>query len=314
MGRKHSHPTQAGTQAEADDFTLVKGIGPTIAARLHKAGILTFIQLAELSSTDIAARHGGLSAKRIVKERWTSQARYLARKRPSPHQRTSVSASESHQHYATFTVELLLDEDNSVRRTRVTYIQDEEEEAAWAGWTDVRLVGFFVRCAKLHVPVPEPSLLPKAVSPPATSPSAPTAMRPLCVKLNNGLSGVLRVSELVAVPLGSDVPQYNFSANEAFDVRLVLDLTEVKKSPSVSFEYTVTIWAKKLGIGARQIVGEARGTVTLADQVPCTVKAIINSQGAYRLEAIVTLAQQSQDSLPLPGLMAIQRGSPLQVF
>jgi hypothetical protein len=45
------------------------------------------------------------------------------------------------QHYSTFVVELLLDEHNDVRRTRVVHVQTGIEKK-WAGWDEERLLAF----------------------------------------------------------------------------------------------------------------------------------------------------------------------------
>ena len=51
-----------------------------------------------------------------------------------------------------------------------------------------------------------------------------------------------------------------------------------------------------------------------ADKVLCKAEVIINSQGAYRLEALVTLAEQGKEALPQHRLMAMHIGGLLQVF
>jgi hypothetical protein len=47
------------------------------------------------------------------------------------------------QPYATFVVELLLAGDDRIRRTRVTHVQTQAEEA-WPGWDGPRLLEFIV--------------------------------------------------------------------------------------------------------------------------------------------------------------------------
>ena len=43
--------------------------------------------------------------------------------------------------YATFVIELLLDEHGNVRRTRVVHVQTGTEQK-WAGWDEERLLSF----------------------------------------------------------------------------------------------------------------------------------------------------------------------------
>lgn len=45
------------------------------------------------------------------------------------------------QRYATFVIELLLDQDGNVRRTRVQHIQTRADQK-WAGWDEERLLAF----------------------------------------------------------------------------------------------------------------------------------------------------------------------------
>jgi predicted flap endonuclease-1-like 5' DNA nuclease len=55
--------------SETNNLKLIDGIGPDVENRLHRVGIFTFTQLANLSPADIAAAIAGLaglSAGRIV--------------------------------------------------------------------------------------------------------------------------------------------------------------------------------------------------------------------------------------------------------
>lgn len=313
MSRRQSHPLQAATATGADDFTRVQGIGPTIAARLLKSGILTFAQLAELSPADIATRLGGLSAKRIAREKWTSQARNLAHKKPSAHRRTSKTAGEIRQHLATFTVELLLDADNSVRRTCVTQVQTGTE-AAWPGWQDECLIDFIVRQAGLSVLQHEAATPLRPTSPSHPAPYTQTTASLPSSRTETGLSGVLRLCDVTPLSLGSEIPLSGVHVGETFKVCVTLDLTEVRSSAEAILSYVVTIWAKKLRMKSRQIVGEGHGTHMPADKVQCTVEVVINAQDTYHLEALVILTEQGKESSPQRRLMAMRTSGLLQVF
>lgn len=313
MIRKHSCTAGGSASRRADDFSLIQGIGPAIDARLHGAGIRTFAQLAACSPESIAAIVTVRSAKGIVKENWIGQARKLASKAASVGHTASQTISDTRQQYATFTVELLLNEDNNVRRTRVRQVQTEVEET-WAGWQDTRLMDFFIRRAGLRVTRPEPALLLEPVSPPPPAHHAQTTVWPSDQEIETGLSGVLRVCSLAILPLGSEVPRNSVHAGEGFNVRLVLDLKGVLTAKNTPLSYAVTIWAKNLREMSRQIAGEGRGTFMRADTVQCSAKVEISSPGIYRLEALVTLAEQGKESLPQHTLMAMQTSMPLQVF
>jgi hypothetical protein len=172
-------PGRTGAEQRTDDLKQIRGVGPAAERRLHKAGIRTFAQLAALSPDRLAALAVGLSARRIAQENWIGQARQLAHlqartparksaaKKTSTRSRKSATPHIVRQHYATFTVELLLDESNDVRRTRCVHIQSGERDT-WAGWTEARLVSFVVKHAGLRVPgvpTPGPPTQPEAALP-----------------------------------------------------------------------------------------------------------------------------------------------------
>jgi predicted flap endonuclease-1-like 5' DNA nuclease len=75
------HRKFAGANDPADDFLLIKGVGPKFADALHALGFNRFEQLAHLSPTEIERLDGQLGAfrGRIVRDRIVEQADYLAR-------------------------------------------------------------------------------------------------------------------------------------------------------------------------------------------------------------------------------------------
>lgn len=71
-----------GLAASADDFLLLKGVGPKLATQLHDLGFYRFEQLAHLTPTEIDRIEGQLGAfrGRLTRDRIVEQADYLARK------------------------------------------------------------------------------------------------------------------------------------------------------------------------------------------------------------------------------------------
>jgi hypothetical protein len=322
----------------SDDLKRIKGIGPASESRLREAGIRTITQLGSLSPTEIANRVPGLSARRIAGENWCVQARQLTDKRIKIKHRRNATAGQRHQHYATFTVEFLLNEDSSVRRTRVVHIQSNAE-ATWSDWQEALLADFLVSHAGLCDQLPESSPSLESISPPeqilstkciypttflsppkvlsSSNSISPDSARggPFPSSYETELSGVLRISELIVVPPCIGGSQRIMHVRQTFTVQCVLDLTQVISGSCIPLDYVAVVLAKKLGEKPRQIVGEARGTVVMpADRMLCTVEATITTQGTYRLESIVSLTQQGKESLPQHGLMAVQTSSLLQVF
>jgi hypothetical protein len=155
MTRKDSHTSRAMEPPETDDLKLIHGISPAVEHRLHGVGIYTFAQLVTLSPADIAASVAGLyglSAEHIIKQDWIGQSRKLAASSISVESQKTDEIPAVYPHYATFTLELLLDEDNTVRRTHITHNESGAEES-WDGWQDAQLIRFFIRSADLNIPL-----------------------------------------------------------------------------------------------------------------------------------------------------------------
>jgi len=97
--------------ATSDDLTLVRGIGPTIAARLKEAGVVSFERLARTPPTELAALLTGTvrrSPEQITAEGWTSQAAALAA--DSEKQGEGCTAEvEARRARHSFTLTLLID-------------------------------------------------------------------------------------------------------------------------------------------------------------------------------------------------------------
>lgn len=331
MASKHSR-TEAELSSGADNFRLIRGIGPGVANRLHSAGILSFAQLAALSPNDIAALVAGLaglSAERIAAQDWIGQARELASK-PANAPRDEATTPVDRQHYATFAVELLMDEGNDVRRTRITHVQGGDEEI-WAGWEGARLMEFFVQRAGLRAPARQmilpASTAPQLASELAAAPEpAPDAAAPLVFppqpavtaeavhdEREAGLSGVLRLLDLEAIRADSSILRNILRHGIPFDVRLTLDLTNVVALRDEPLAYTATIYSRQLGGGARLIVGESRGTITPTDSVTVDVEGISLAPGVYKLEATAALAPLADAPSARPGLSALIESRPMQV-
>jgi predicted flap endonuclease-1-like 5' DNA nuclease len=75
------HRKLDGVAGQADDFALIKGIGPKLADALHDLGFHRFEQLASLTPTEIDRLDEQLGAfrGRLTRDRVVEQADYLAR-------------------------------------------------------------------------------------------------------------------------------------------------------------------------------------------------------------------------------------------
>jgi predicted flap endonuclease-1-like 5' DNA nuclease len=400
MARKRPLALRAGSPPASDDFKRIRGIGPAIESRLHRAGIGTFARLAALSPDEVAALIANLSAERIAKQGWIRQARKLAPKQPQAKLRKKeATATIGGQHYANFTVELLLDENDEARRTRVVHVQSGDTDT-WAGWEAERLVDFLARrtgvrsevakpvplvaiAPELRSPItaavepvpqvaampepappmttpvesvpqtaaiaysvppatsiaeptpavramPEPVLPVAALEAAATDEAPPTPVRQMAAPTESilsvaaghrpspptptGLSGILRLHGLETVPTSVNKPQSILPQGQAFEVRLNLDLTNVTVTGNQQLNYAVAVYAKNLGGGPRQVVGETQGIIEFSESIIVIVNGTVLPQGLYRLDTMVTLAPASTTSSPLSSLRAWLEGGLLQIY
>lgn len=310
----------------ADDFKRISGIGPAIQQRLHQADIRTFAQLADLTPTQIAdliSDLAGISAERIAEQDWPGQAQKLIPE-PTPAEAPPGAApSGNRQHDSSFTVKLLLNEDNSVRRTQMVDNRSNAEEQ-WAGWSTTRLVAFISQQAALRLPAAEPTLpiVPKTEPDPAVmkladpiSSTPPTTADPTAAStaLSN-LGDTLHIRELEILPADTNSPRRVFHHDLPFSVRLTLDLTDLALPTDEALEYTAAIYAKDLGVGSRQTVSEARNTIRPKDQLTVFVPSSPLSPGTYRMEAAVTLTRPSAESPEQRDLKTHLEGGIIQIY
>lgn len=127
----------AETAVNTDNLQTISGIGKTVENALHKKNIKNFSDIANRSDTELSALTG-ISAKRIERENWQGQAKKLIKK-----QKSELKDEPSNgQHYATYNVKFLLEADNQVRYTHITYVQ-KQKKGSWAGWDTQQMISFF---------------------------------------------------------------------------------------------------------------------------------------------------------------------------
>ncbi len=320
MSKQHTDLPARTDRPGIDDFKLIVGIGPGVERRFHTANIFTFDQLAALSPSDIASLLtdlAGLSAERIAKQNWIGQARDLAA-RPAT-SNTAQTKPERRQRYATFTVELLLDEDNDVRRTRVVHIQAEDEES-WAGWEQARLIDFIVQRGDMRIAastqefLSAPTVEPEPVAIRIELPALIAAQAPArAIGKPAGLLGASRLRQLELMSADADNAQGLLRHNQPFSARLLLDLTAVAAPAETVLSYYAVIHTRKMGGGVRTIVGEARGTLAMADLAVVVVPNLTLAPGTYRPEAVIVLTPADEAPVGI-GLTAMLEGGLLQVY
>lgn len=313
MANNGSSDSKIREPSGIDDLKLIHGVGPGIEKCLHRAGILTFEQLAALSPVEIAPLVSdiiGLTVDRIAGQDWIGQARELATSQAEASAQNDVGTSDDGQHYASFTMQLLLDEANEVRRTRITHVQGGES-GTWPGWDLAHLKDFVVQHAELHIETSEPATPPdsepvsKTTVPEPSSLSKPVAQ----------LSGELHMREFTVWPSGSDRPRNLIPHDQPFYAQAALDLVDVLAPSGMTLDYAATIYARSLSGRGRHRVGEARGSVTLpAQEVMLHIDGTGLAEDIYCLQAEATVDLAALGALASPGPACSHEGPMLAVY
>lgn len=299
-----------------DDLTQINGIGAKTEERLNEADITTFAQLATSTPSELAAalqNMRGMSASRIENEEWILQAKQLApdvTMEATPVEKSAASAPDAQddvsaitleekrpvnrQHYATFKVDLLLEEDNEVRRTSVAHVQGGGQRK-WAGWQPERLIGFMQEEADItHSQI---------VAQPADSPRAQPSSAAMTTGPSDGpemmLSGKPHVREFEIVQKADSPRSVRrlVHHDHPFAILLDLDLDEVKSPQDTVLKYSVLLRAKHLGGGPRRTVGPVKGHVMDADRLVVRFPNVALQSGTYRLETEITLSAEEAGQL-----------------
>jgi predicted flap endonuclease-1-like 5' DNA nuclease len=316
----------------ADNFKRIRGIGRAIESRLHEAGILTFDKLASLSPDSIVELIGDLAevtVERVTEQDWIGQARELTLRREAEKpDEEETAAREKHlvegEGLTSFVVELLLDEDRQVKRTKVMQVATGHEEA-WTGWQESRLLEFFVKHAALGRLSAGSALTTKVKSQAAAEaiavPAAAAEARVVAAaasSLSPAATAVVmaqpRLRKLEIIPMSTNYPSHILRDGQPFDVRLTLDLSEMRLLKEASLNYTATVYAKSPGGQTQQLVGEASGTITAVEGGTIEVKSEGLPQGIYRLQAVVNLSLSTAKSEPTASFLTCLEGDLLQVY
>lgn len=295
-------PRQSSPAGQAaDDFQKIAGIGQAIERRLHDAGILTYRDLAARSPEQIAASLAdvaGLSSARIASQDWAGQAGRLAGSAAPP------LPSEPDQHYASFHIELLLDVDGSVRRTKVHHHQSDKDEA-WPGWDEGRLIALL----RDHIPLLAPGQPAEASGPPSSATpttdqqqeaAAPSRSEMETAELPVSLpSSFLRIENLGLTREGQR--SHHYAPGKPTTIGFTLHVTQAS-TQAATFDFTADVTASSdLGDNQRQLLGTAQGAVRAGEPLPVELAGPPLPRGLYRLEATVALfpADHTRDSRPL---------------
>jgi hypothetical protein len=225
-----------------------------------------------------------------------------------------------------YMIELFLDESNYVCRTRVRHVQSDVEEV-WENWDEAKLVAFFNQRPELSLvkpvraerktgpPLPAQSAGIMANAAPATtSASSSTVLSEARAGDTTGPIGKPRLEKLEIIPAQQESPRRSFDHKQSFDVRLYLDLTEMKPRKQELFDYTATVLTKSLGAERRQASIMYHGTITPSDRMTLNLKWLALPPGIHRIAAFLTLNPKAPDAPRQQDLTASLEGGLFEVY
>jgi len=248
-------------------------------------------------------------------------------------------AAGNGQHYESFMVRVLLNDDGSIRDTRMEHIGTGEVKR-WAGWEHDAMLRFIKEAAAptappvlLAAPVgpldaePHPDSVPESVAEPsATSQVDPFSQPPITARAPTTPSPPTQPEAAQAAagsaaadasPPGLIAPMVRLRpdrtllrAAEPFAVTLSLDLTEVAPQ-SERLSYNAVIVARQLGGRSGRTLASPRGLLKVAGTTTITIDAGGLPPGTYRLEAAVSLRAAGAGR---GGVAAMAEGIMLQVL
>jgi hypothetical protein len=324
---------------------LIPGIGPGIERRLNNADVYTFAQLAALSPKDLTRELHGVGISNARLQDWIERARQLAAEEneeltqqaeehvdlfAAPVQEVNSIAfaiedivedklvaenlnPQNYKQYINFLVELWLREDNSVRRTRVTQLQDHSE-TAWSGWESQKLINFIVESATLSQPVDTSSIAKTQVDLASIPSHQGTRVdNPSQIQATALLYSGVQLTEMRVTTLESHTPTHILTSHQPFHVHLVLDLSKIDMPLGTPLYYSAEVFSKDLSRGVHQLVGAHQDRLMLAEQVSIDIVGKPLKPGPYRFEAAVRLTEYP-GSVSKFQLMAFLDGGGFQVY
>jgi hypothetical protein len=266
----------------ADDLRKIDGIGSVAALRLAEAGITTYQELAALTA-ERAADITGIAVGRIVNKDWIGQARQLAGNLPEDPQ--------GRQPYTTFHVELLIDPDGAVRRTKIRHYQADTEES-WPGWDEEQFMAFFRARLALDTssgPVPTPR-------PPPAPPTAPLPIH---------FEGPRPAEEGTRRSFRLD--------DQPTAVRMTLRVDRSGAIDADALEFVAEITARAVGGSNRHHLGSINGTTAFDQPSRLELTGPPLPPGLYSLAADVTVYRHGYQRGDEPLLRYRGRGELLHV-
>ena len=336
MPKKRSENSGDEKPPEINDLKRIDGIGPAIERHLHKVNIYTYAQLAALSPADIAAAVGisGATSERIIKQDWIGQARKLALETMSGEAQEEVEAPDepimpsivSEIEPSAPVTEITEDPSSVVPEPEAVSSTPQATELGSPVVSPVELSEVEPSAPVTETPADPSSVVsePEAVSstPQATEPSSPVVSRSTTMEdqktppvvLRTEPVGVARLRQVETIPAGTYTPQNCLPYGQSFDVRLTLDLSDVKIADNTQLSYSVSIYSKNLKEHSRQTIAESDGIIAFTDKATISVGITLLPKGTHRLKAVVILNPMTTELTPQTGLVASKESDLVIIF
>ena len=289
------NPRHHDDAAGADDLTRIGGIGSKIADRLYAAGIMTYADLASRSADEIIkllSDVSGLSPGRL--DSWRDQARELATAAAqaapeSPAAEVPAGPPGGGQHYESFLVRVLLNDDGSVRRTTAQHIRSGAEHH-WPGLERQALPEFIETAIASGTPSPAAPVESPSDRAQQAGPAQDAPTEPVTAPEGPAGSGPARLPSSSAV---LSVEPAILRAAEPFTMTLTVDIAE-PASHADRLAYTAVIVAKPMDGGSKRTIAESDGLLAPASSA-ITIGAAGLPPRAYRLDGAVSLREPGRD-------------------
>ena len=223
-------------------------------------------------------------------------------------------------HYATFTIELLM-QAKTVRRTRITHVQTSQQWS-WAGWDEEKMLGTIAHGTSLRRPrssssTSRPARRRKPNIVPALAPTPEATPLVVSQAVEEAAPVTIAIAEAPATPAtqitptpiqmrvqrgqvlteGSDAATQVLMNQQAFRIRMGLDMPP-QQDASGPYRFHAVVQAKALADGSRALLCEREGEVEMTDDDSASIEfdGAALAPGTYRLTA--TVALQPADTNP----------------
>jgi hypothetical protein len=294
-----SEYTDPAQPPRRDDLQKITGIDPVLAKRLEEAGITSYRDLATVPAERIAELLGGasgVSAERITSQDWVGQAQRLAE--------DETGNPRDNQRYATFHVDLLIDSDGGVRRTKVLHYQTDREDT-WAGWDQKQLIAVItdragsaaiestldrsaaragLTEADVLLPTGGPRTSRKQPTRPETAPSCQPSPLPPHIHVDGPhLTGA--------------GPHRNFRREgQPFQVLVTIRAETADATRPDDLDITVEVESRPVDSGTRHLLGIARKIIGVDRPSELELTALPLPPGLHALHAVITVYRHNHEA------------------